>query len=278
MSAETEPPGRRPPAPARRRARRRSAQPTAAGAAAFSLRAARPGLDGRTRIDPSGRADRALKEIGIDFLHDGRARDAEGRRRRCRSGLEARALRSGAGRGADRARADDIHAARAQPRAQTWRSAGATSPSARSRARPIRSIAPADDGPAIIATTRTSSGSGRRFDSIHFWGGYPVEPIDIHASVRHLDALFDMLTLSDKPIHAYSLGRERNLDAIEMVKIARGDRRRDAGARAVAVHGHQFVLAAAARHADARGRHPDGAAQSGRRADARSRLPARWRR
>jgi trimethylamine---corrinoid protein Co-methyltransferase len=63
---------------------------------------------------------------------------------------------------------------------------------------------------------------GQTFDSIHFWGGYPVEPIDVHASVRHLDALFDMLTLSDKPIHAYSLGRERNLDAIEMIKIARG--------------------------------------------------------
>ena len=52
---------------------------------------------------------------------------------------------------------------------------------------------------------------GQSLDSIHFWGGYPVEPIDIHASVRHLEALFDMLTLSDKPIHAYSLGRERNL-------------------------------------------------------------------
>jgi trimethylamine--corrinoid protein Co-methyltransferase len=63
---------------------------------------------------------------------------------------------------------------------------------------------------------------GQSLDSIHFWAGYPVEPIDIHASVRHLEALFDMLTLSDKPIHAYSLGRERNLDAIEMVKIARG--------------------------------------------------------
>src|SRR5574337_1122311 len=63
---------------------------------------------------------------------------------------------------------------------------------------------------------------GQTFDAIHFWGGYPVEPIDIHASVRHLDALFDMLTLSDKPIHAYSLGRERNLDAIEMTRIARG--------------------------------------------------------
>ena len=63
---------------------------------------------------------------------------------------------------------------------------------------------------------------GQSFDSIHFWGGYPVEPTDIHPSVRHLDALFAMLTLSDKPIHAYSLGRERILDAIEMVRIARG--------------------------------------------------------
>jgi trimethylamine:corrinoid methyltransferase-like protein len=40
--------------------------------------------------------------------------------------------------------------------------------------------------------------------------------------LRHLDALFDMLTLSDKPIHAYSLGRDRNLDALEMIRIARG--------------------------------------------------------
>jgi trimethylamine---corrinoid protein Co-methyltransferase len=63
---------------------------------------------------------------------------------------------------------------------------------------------------------------GQTLDSIHLWGGYPVEPADIHASVRHLDALYDMLTLSDKAIHAYSLGRERNLDAIELARIARG--------------------------------------------------------
>ena len=63
---------------------------------------------------------------------------------------------------------------------------------------------------------------GQSLDAVHFWGGYPVEPADIHASVRHLDALYDMLTLSDKPIHAYSLGAERNLDAIELVRIARG--------------------------------------------------------
>ena len=59
-------------------------------------------------------------------------------------------------------------------------------------------------------------------NSVHFFGGYPVEPIDLHASVRHLHALHDMLTLADKPIHAYSLGRQRNLDAIELVRIARG--------------------------------------------------------
>ncbi|GGH29205.1 methyltransferase [Alsobacter metallidurans] len=63
---------------------------------------------------------------------------------------------------------------------------------------------------------------GHTLDAVHLWGGYPVEPADVHASVRHLDALWDMLTLSDKAIHAYSLGRERNLDAIEMIRIARG--------------------------------------------------------
>ncbi len=76
--------------------------------------------------------------------------------------------------------------------------------------------------PGAINDYRNFIRLGQTFDQIHFWGGYPVEPIDIHASVRHLDALFDVLTLSDKPIHAYSLGRERNLDAIEMIKIARG--------------------------------------------------------
>ena len=63
---------------------------------------------------------------------------------------------------------------------------------------------------------------GQSLDAVHVWGGYPVEPVDIHASIRHLDALSDALTFSDKPVHAYSLGRQRNLDAFEMVKIARG--------------------------------------------------------
>ena len=44
------------------------------------------------------------------------------------------------------------------------------------------------------------------FNCIGFLSGYPVEPIDIHASVRHLEALRDTVLLTDKPFHAYSLG------------------------------------------------------------------------
>ena len=58
------------------------------------------------------------------------------------------------------------------------------------------------------------------FNCMHFAGGYPVEPVDVHASVRHLDVLFDKLTLTDKVAHAYSLGPERVEDVMEMVRIA----------------------------------------------------------
>lgn len=57
---------------------------------------------------------------------------------------------------------------------------------------------------------------------LQFTGGYPVEPVDIHASVRHLDCLADCVILTDKVFHAYSLGRQRNRDGIEIARIARG--------------------------------------------------------
>ena len=60
------------------------------------------------------------------------------------------------------------------------------------------------------------------FNIIHLTGGYPVEPVDLHASVRHLDCLSDLVKLTDKAFHAYSLGRVRNLDAIEIARIGRG--------------------------------------------------------
>ncbi|UXX82815.1 trimethylamine methyltransferase family protein [Roseovarius pelagicus] len=60
------------------------------------------------------------------------------------------------------------------------------------------------------------------FNCVHFVGGYPVEPQDIHASIRHLDVLYDKLTLTDKVAHAYCLGKERVEDVMEMVRIAGG--------------------------------------------------------
>ncbi len=60
------------------------------------------------------------------------------------------------------------------------------------------------------------------FNIIHMTGGYPVEPVDLHASIRHLDCLADLAKLTDKAFHAYSLGRHRNRDALEIVRLARG--------------------------------------------------------
>lgn len=60
------------------------------------------------------------------------------------------------------------------------------------------------------------------YNIIHMTGGYPVEPVDLHPSIRHLECLRDLATLTDKAFHAYSLGRDRNRDALEIVRIARG--------------------------------------------------------
>ena len=60
------------------------------------------------------------------------------------------------------------------------------------------------------------------FNCIHVAGGYPVEPVDVHPSVRHLDCLDEKLTLTDKVCHAYSLGAERVEDVMEMVRLAGG--------------------------------------------------------
>ena len=62
----------------------------------------------------------------------------------------------------------------------------------------------------------------QRLNIIHLTGGYPVEPQDRHPSTRHLACLNDIAQMTDKVFHAYSLGRERILDGIEIARIARG--------------------------------------------------------
>jgi trimethylamine--corrinoid protein Co-methyltransferase len=60
------------------------------------------------------------------------------------------------------------------------------------------------------------------YSVINFTGGHGVEPTDWHPSVRHLRATRDFITLTDKAFHVYSLGRQRNIDVIEMNRIALG--------------------------------------------------------
>jgi trimethylamine---corrinoid protein Co-methyltransferase len=62
---------------------------------------------------------------------------------------------------------------------------------------------------------------GQHFNIISCIGGYPVEPIEWHSSIRHLQATRDMLHLSDKPLRGYATERNRMLDAMEMIRIAR---------------------------------------------------------
>jgi len=63
---------------------------------------------------------------------------------------------------------------------------------------------------------------GQALNCIHLFGGYPVEPVDLPPATRHLDCIGSFIRLTDKLYHAYSLGRERILDGIEMARIARG--------------------------------------------------------
>ena len=63
---------------------------------------------------------------------------------------------------------------------------------------------------------------GQSLDAVQVISGYPVEPVDLSPRTRHLDCLHRFATLSDKPFHAYSLGRERILDGLQIAAIAHG--------------------------------------------------------
>ncbi|MGI9508100.1 MAG: trimethylamine methyltransferase family protein, partial [Geminicoccaceae bacterium] len=63
---------------------------------------------------------------------------------------------------------------------------------------------------------------GQTLNCVHLFGGYPVEPVDLKPETRHLDCIESFIRLSDKLYHAYSLGRARILDGLEMTRIARG--------------------------------------------------------
>ena len=63
---------------------------------------------------------------------------------------------------------------------------------------------------------------GEILNTVHAFGGYPVEPCDLDVSVRHLQAISAAARLSTKPLFGYAIGSERMLDVIEIVRISRG--------------------------------------------------------
>lgn len=62
---------------------------------------------------------------------------------------------------------------------------------------------------------------------IHQEGGGPFEAMDLPAETRHLDLYLAQIRLTDKNCQAYALGRERTLDAIEMMCITLGATREE---------------------------------------------------
>lgn len=60
------------------------------------------------------------------------------------------------------------------------------------------------------------------FDAIHFIGNQPTAPVELPAETRHLDCYLANVTLSDGVYHCTAIGRDRALDGIAMMAIARG--------------------------------------------------------
>jgi trimethylamine--corrinoid protein Co-methyltransferase len=162
-----------------------------------------------------------LEEIGMDFLHP-----------------EAHAILRAAGAevtpGSDRVRFDrglileqialaparyTLHARNPQHNLEiggSWLSYGAVSSAP--------NVSDLDSGrrPGSMPDFENLLRLGQTLNCVHIFGGYPVEPVDLPPETRHLDCLAAYVTLTDKLYHAYSLGRTRILDGLEIARIGRG--------------------------------------------------------
>ncbi|MGB1655325.1 MAG: trimethylamine methyltransferase family protein [Acidimicrobiales bacterium] len=63
---------------------------------------------------------------------------------------------------------------------------------------------------------------GHMLPTCHLFGGHSVEPIDRPPNTRHLDSVFDWITLSDKALRVYGIGETRVDDGLEMIKLGYG--------------------------------------------------------
>ncbi len=164
-------------------------------------------------------AFRILEEVGMDILHE-----------------EARVMLKHAGADVepdgDRVRFDRGLIAEALAKAPSQFTLEARNPARSLRIGGNRiafgSVASAPNASDIAGGRRSGNHSdyrnflrlGQMLNIVHFFGGYPVEPVDLHPSTRHLDCIRDFVMLTDKVYHAYALGRERIADALEITRLA----------------------------------------------------------
>ncbi|WP_285671049.1 trimethylamine methyltransferase family protein [Paralimibaculum aggregatum] len=168
-----------------------------------------------------GAAMRILSEIGIDFLHEGarahlKAAGAEVEPGGVRVRFDPAMVREFTARAPSRFTITPRNPER------TVTIGGRIQVNGNVASPPNYSDLEGGRRPGTRAAFRDLLRLSQYFNCIHLMSGYPVEPVDLHASVRHLDCLYDKLTLTDKVCHAYSLGVERVEDAMEMVRIAGG--------------------------------------------------------
>ena len=166
-------------------------------------------------------AMRILEEIGIDFLHDG------ARKRLKQAGADVTD-------GEERVRMDRAMVADLVARAPAEFTITPRNPARQVTVGGNRQLYVNVSSPPSCSDLDRGRRPGDResfrdliklsqyFNCIHMVGGYPVEPVDIHPSIRHLDCIHDKLLLTDKVIHTYSLGVERVEDTIEMIRIGGG--------------------------------------------------------
>ena len=88
------------------------------------------------------------------------------------------------------------------------------------------------------------------FNCIHFVGGYPVEPVDIHALVRHLNVVFDKFFLTDKAMRVYQFRKRTCRRRDTNGAHCGGANPRRISSQAAYVHEYQFYIAAETRCPD----------------------------
>ncbi len=162
---------------------------------------------------------RIVSELGIEFLHPEalevlpeRRPGRRGRARPLRPRLDPRAGREGAARVRRSRRATPSAASTSA--ATTWSSPRSTA--ARSCARePSAATRP-------TTTSRTSCKLAQSFPQLDSPGGTICEPNDRPLDSRHLDMVFALLTLSDKPFMGSVTSGPNAVDTIAMAEIVFG--------------------------------------------------------